>query len=120
MLRSSHRTLVTSVLVGVLRQALLLLLLLLPLAFLCHTPLSWDQALSLLAHCFVAKPVSSFLLLLLCSAWAATQVLLVVVCCLLELTWMFPGSLLRYHEKIHGNLLLELLQSALPFPVCWH
>ena len=23
--------------------------------------------------------------------------------CLLELPWMFPGSLLRYHEKIQGN-----------------
>ena len=36
------------------------------------------------------------------SCWAATQVLLVV--CLLELTWMLPGSLLRYHEKIHGTV----------------
>ena len=35
------------------------------------------------------------------SCWAATQVLLV---CLLALTWMLPGSLLRYHEKIRGTV----------------
>ena len=65
-----------------------------------HTIELGSSPLALLHAQFVVEPVSSLLLLyswsVLC--WAATQVLLVVAC--LELTWMLPGSLLRYHEKI--------------------
>ena len=42
----------------------------------------WDQALCLCFYCCLG----------------CTQML-----CLLELPWMFPGSLLRYHEKIQGS-----------------
>ena len=83
-----------------------------------HT-LELSSPLAFLHAQFVVELVSSPLLL--CSwsvlCWAATQVLLVVVVVCLELTWMLPGSLLRYHEKIHGSLLSLLLQCA-PF-VCW-
>ena len=76
-----------------------------------------SSPLALLHAQFVVELVFSPLLLyswsVLC--WAATQVLLAVAC--LELTWVLPGSLLRYHEKIHGSLLSLLLQCA-PF-VCW-
>ena len=79
-----------------------------------HTLELGSSPLAFLHAQFVVELVSSPLLLyswsVLC--WAATQVLLVVVC--LELTWMLPGSLLRYHEKIHGSLLSLLFQCA-PF-----
>ena len=123
MLNSFHQMLVAS---GALRRVLLLLLHLLPWVFLCHDllpfllvegpPHSWvgiKPSCSPSIHAqFVVELVSSPLLLyswsVLC--WAATQVLLVVVC--LELTWMLPRSLLRYHEKIHGSLLSLLLQCV--------
>ena len=78
-----------------------------------HTPLSWDQALFLSPRSqFVVEPVSPFLLL---DSWS-----FVVLgcypsapcCCLLKLTWMLPGSLLRYHEQKHGSVVSAVAVRA--------
>ena len=115
------------------------------------TLLSWDQALSfLLTRCLL---LNLFPLSCCCgggffvegppgfrdqalSCLAATQVLLAFVCliaCLLvvsELTWMLPGSRLRYHEKIHGTVTVAVAVrafctfgtwlKALCWARCWH
>ena len=59
----------------------------------------WDQALCL---CF-------------CCCLGCTQML-----CLLELPWMFPGSLLRYHEKIQGSCCHSVaLRQLCTLLYCW-
>ena len=40
--------------------------------------------------------------------------------CLLELPWMFPGSLLRYHEKIQGSCCHSVaLRQLCTLLYCW-
>ena len=71
----------------------------------------WDQALCL--RC--VHVLSASVCAVACFVdWAATQMLPACCICVLELTWMFPGSLLRYHEKFNGRLLISaLLQGTL-------
>ena len=94
------------------------------------TLLSWDQALfSFLTRSLLLNLLPLSLLLQLwsvccycccccCCCWGFPSALgsspLLLGCypsapcclfvCLLELTWMLPGSLLNYHEKIHGTV----------------
>ena len=59
----------------------------------------WDQALYLCSCCCLG----------------CTQML-----CLLELPWMFPGSLLRYHEKIQGSCChTVVLRQLCTLLYCW-